>query len=127
MVDLDEIRPEFGEHGRRNPFIVPDGYFEGFARSLQDRIGELDKTNGKMARRKIFRPALVYISGFCILIIAGIFIARLILVPHHPQSNSETAIANLVQYSLENVDEQTIIEALGKSDIEPVVSDISKE
>jgi hypothetical protein len=127
MEDLDDIRQEFGNDGRKNPFIVPEGYFENFEERLHERMNVLMEPSETRVGRKILHPALAYFTGFCILVIAAVFVTRLMLVPHAPQLNSETNMANLVQYSIENIDEQTIIEALPKIDMDPAATEITNE
>jgi hypothetical protein len=127
MEELDEIKPGFEEQGKKNPFIVPEGYFEGFSERLHERMGVLEEPAGKRAGRKILRPAFVYIAGFCLLLILVIIIPKIIRAPRTPRLNSEINMANLVQYSIENIDEQTIIEALPKSDKDTVAPEITRE
>jgi len=127
MEELDDIRPGFEEQGKKNPFAIPEGYFESFSDRLHERMGIHEEPAGKMAGRKILRPALAYIAGFCLLVIIGLVIPQLIHAPNTPQLNSETNMANLLQYSLENVDEQTIIEALLKYDKDPASPEITRE
>jgi hypothetical protein len=127
MEDLDDIRPGFGENGKKNPFIVPEDYFESFSESLHKRMNALKEPAGNIAGRKILRPALAYITGFCLLVVVGISIALLFIAPNPSQSKSETNLANLVQYSIENIDEQTIIEAIANTDMNPVTPEITKE
>jgi len=127
MEDIDDIRPEFTKNSKKNPFNVPDGYFESFAERLQEKINEPGIPAGRIAGRKILRPAFTYITAFCVLVVFGIFISHSFHDSRNAQLNSETRMANLVQYSLENVDEQSLIDALLKSETEPPAFEITKE
>jgi len=126
MEDLNEIEPGFKGQMKKNPFTVPEGYFESFSDRLQERM-LLEKPAGKMTGRKILRPALLYFAGFCLLISIGLLIPKLMQTPQTFKSNSEANMTNLIMYSLENIDEQTIIEALPKPDIDTVSSEITRE
>ena len=126
MKDLNEIEPGINGQMKKNPFSLPEGYFESFSDRLQERM-LLEKPAGKMAGTKILRPALLYFAGFCLIVSIGLLIPRLIHTPQAQKSNSEANMANIIIYSLENIDEQTLIEALPKSDIDTVSSEITQE
>ena len=123
MKEQDDMKPVLGEQGRQNPFLVPEGYFDGFAERLQERIGSKEEVR----RRKILRPAFIYVAGLLLLLIIGYSISRISLAPHPLKLDSEAPMASLVQYSLDNIDEQTIVEAIGKSTQDSASSEISKE
>jgi hypothetical protein len=127
MKELDDIGPELGELGKKKPFVVPEGYFETFSARLHERMGMIEKPVRIGAGRKILRPALAYITGFSLLLIIGFAITRIALSPHSPKASTEASMANLVLYSLENIDEQTIIEALPKADQDSASSEITGE
>jgi hypothetical protein len=127
MEEFDEITERFGLNEKKNPFIVPEGYFEKFSDGLHERMHVLDGKSRFTATHKILRPSFVYISGFCLLIIAAISVTYISLDHRSSQLNSKLYKTTLLQYSLENVDEQTIIDALPKAAFESTASEITKE
>lgn len=127
MDDSDDIRPAIGDNGRKNPFIVPEGYFSSFEDRLKEQISSLEGPARARERRNILHPIFMYVTGICLLIISSIIISHSFHDSRSSKWNSEPRIVNLVQYSLENIDEQTIIEALPKTYIEPAASEITTE
>ncbi len=123
MEEQDDIKPGFGENGKRNPFRVPEEYFGSFTERLQEGIGSRER----MGRRKILRPAFIYAAGLLLLLLIGFSISRITLAPHPLKIESEAPMASLVQYSLDNIDEQTIVEAIVKSTQDSASSQISRE
>jgi hypothetical protein len=127
MKELDDIEPGLGELGKQKPFVVPEGYFESFSARLHERMGSIEEPAHTGAGRKILRPAFVYITGFSLFLIIGFAITRIVLYPHPPKVITETSMAKLVQYSLDNIDEQTIVEAIAKSTQDSASSEITRE
>ena len=123
MDELDDIKPRIGQVGKNNPYAVPEGYFENFGGRLQERMGGVDRRVG----RKILRPAFIYFSGFFLLLIIGYSVARFILAPQSIKIESDKHFANLIEYSMENIDEQTIIEAIPKPTQDSASSEITSE
>jgi hypothetical protein len=127
MEEFEDIKPGIGESGKRNSFEVPPGYFEDFSGRLHERMTSLENPMLTRAGRKILRPAFAYIAGICLLVIAVITISKALNSSHSPIIPPQQAMANLVQYSLENIDEQTIIDGLNLNEIDSVSNEITKE
>lgn len=123
MEDQDDNKPGIGDQGKRNPFEVPGGYFENFAERLQERMS----VGLEPRRRKILRPAFIYIAGLFLFILIGYSVSRFMLAPRPLKLDSETRMANLVEYSLENIDEQTIIESIPNTFPDSSSTEITRE
>src|SRR5664279_2663674 len=123
MKEEDDMKSGISEQGKQNPFLIPEGYFGRFRERLQERIG----SEGEVGRRKILRPAFFYIAGLCLLLIIGYSISRITLAPHALKIESDAPMASLIQYSLDNIDEHTIVEAITKSTQDSASSEISRE
>lgn len=117
MKENDDIVPDFGEKNRKNPFQVPDGYFESFTDRLQERIAAA----APQERRPVWalQPKVIYILGLFLLLLVSYPVYRMVTGNGRNNLNSEPNLAGLAEYSLENIDESTLIEALPDEKIEP--------
>lgn len=117
MKENDDIVPDFGGKSRENPFQVPDGYFESFTDRLQERIA--DAAPQEKQPIGVLRPKLIYILGLFLILLVSYPVYR--MVTGHSRNNlkNEQNLAGLAEYSLENIDESTLIEALPDEKIEP--------
>jgi hypothetical protein len=122
MVESDEIKPSFDFESKSSPFSVPAGYFESFSSRLQEKIAESDKSTVSVGGKRVLRPQFAYLAGFVLLMLIGFAVFLLLLTPDKSNTSNESSLAAWVQYSIENIDEATLIESMSKNEPEPVNS-----
>lgn len=70
MKEQDEHRINFeGSEERKNPFLVPDGYFETFSDRLMSRIGEEQKASKTRKLVQYLKPALSMAASFLLIML----------------------------------------------------------
>ena len=120
MKENDDIMPDFGGKNRGNPFQVPEHYFESFTDRLQARIADAAPQEKQPVR--VLRPKLIYILGLFLILLISYPVYR--VVTGHSRNNlkNEQNLAGLAEYSLDNIDESMLIEALPDEKVEPLQS-----
>jgi hypothetical protein len=61
---------------RKDPYKVPEGYFEGFADRLMDRLNQSDTLLPAPDKRRMIRPWMAWVSGIAAIMVFGLFGVR---------------------------------------------------
>lgn len=65
----ENIENSFGNHGKNQPFRVPEGYFETFAERLKVRIEEEQQHNEKKSLLFYLKPVLMVAASFALVML----------------------------------------------------------
>ena len=120
MEYREDIMPDLGNNSRKNPFFVPDGYFDSFTARLQEKISATKHVAASEHRRWIIQPSYAYILSIGLLILVTFSVALILRSPDKENFTSETAMSKLADYSLDNIDESTLLESLPQVEIEAI-------
>ena len=120
--ELRDLAPSLSKMEKRNPYKVPDAYFEELPAKARERIGFADAERGNNIRRYLL-PRYSYISAsICFLLIVGGFL----VVRNYTSTPKPMAVIHAVpntDYVMEHVDEDIIMEDLpGKTDFKEVAN-----
>jgi len=97
---------------KENPFKVPDGYFESFENRLASRIRE-DSEKKTDSPKKIslwnsVRPHLALAASIILFAMVSYSIIRLLVKPQ--EKISTEAYAQVLNYNIEDIDDETLME-----------------
>ena len=104
---------------KKNSFNVPEGYFENLSSRLQSRLALENESPGLLNRdRDIFRSRLAIAASFIGLIIITYAGIRYLLVePGSPETES-IEIADVINYQINDFDDDLIYDLYAKTDME---------
>jgi hypothetical protein len=61
---------------RKDPYKVPEGYFEGFPDRLMDRLNQSSSLQTTPEKHRMIRPWMAWVSGIAAIIVLGWFGVR---------------------------------------------------
>ncbi len=120
MKENDDIMPDFGGKQKENPFLAPEHYFESFSDRLQERLAVAAPQEKQPVRA--LRPKLVYALAVFLILLLSYPVYKIVTGNGRNNLKSEQNLAGLAEYSLENIDESALIEALPNEKLEPLQS-----
>jgi hypothetical protein len=69
MNDLEKFGPKLSEVGNKNPFTVPDGYFDSLPSRVQDYCKDYKSNDPQIKWLFTVKSQLAIAAGFCLLIL----------------------------------------------------------
>jgi hypothetical protein len=109
-----DIESRFGISGKNNPFKVPDTYFNDFSGRLQERLNTENIPLEKTRYERVFRPKFVYVLAVILLALIAYPLTR----HFNPAINRNASnMAAMVDYSIENIETDLLIEGVSVSDM----------
>jgi hypothetical protein len=112
MDDLSNIK-NAEKLSNRNPFTVPENYFNEFPSRLDNRIREQNKINGRQRYIHVWKKYAAAAVILVIAIIAGNSVFR--NSSYNSDKRLHTQISNMIESELYSINEQTIVEAFEAS------------
>ncbi len=92
MKEEDKLLEKFG---RKNPFNVPEGYFENFTNELMDKLPEKeDVPELKITTWQRIKPWIYMTAMFC-----GLMFSFKVLTSNHEKDNSNSSENSLSLFS----------------------------
>lgn len=127
MDELKNIAPELSKIERKNPFSVPDNYFEDFSARLQVRLDAqpVEKQGVKTRIIQYLKPALALAAGFALIFTLVYWPVKLITPGEVAGNNSsEQGISDMVYRNMvEGIDEYSFVALLDENPNEVKFSD----
>jgi len=112
MKNQEQIPERISSAGRKNPFEVPESYFESFPLKIQERLTE----SRKPVRRSI-RPQLAIAAMFIGLIAVGYAGFRILSSQEEPVFFSSEELNETLEYFAYEIDDEMLVSAIVESGI----------
>lgn len=109
MRDADENIKKITGPPENNPFSVPEGYFEGFAERLQNRIETSSTEKQPVKILKVARPLLSLAAAVSLFALMTYAVIHFVL-PGHNALNYEQSIAMYLDNQIYQIDESMIVD-----------------
>ena len=114
MKDFKKIAPELSKTNNKNPFNVPDGYFDSFPVRMSDRIHQQEKQEVYRHTVPVLKPYYIIGTVFTAVLITVVFLLIWPVKTIHEPTRYE--VARFVDDDIYHYSEDAIIETLQKQD-----------
>jgi hypothetical protein len=117
MYEEENIKPEFEEMGKSNPFRTPDDYFGSIEDRIMGRIEDLAKPKNNASRIiRFLKPALGLAASFTLVYLLVYYPINILLLKNTAKTEVFDSVStdpyDAYSLSFSLVDENTLVNAL---------------
>lgn len=115
MSKSDDILKNLNGLKKETPFNVPEGYFDDFARKMQDRIAEEKSEKKSFIFSLNIKPQVIFAYTFSIIVLIFGSLWIMNIDKNGSISLSEDVIAEIIDDNIVSYDESIIVDAFIES------------